>query len=169
MKFFNLLAGAGAALIIGTAVPLAWGQATEPAAPNGSTATAPLATSPTVPGEKAAPGAPGSGVSVDNPAAAGSEMNNPNAMAASGASGTGTVSSTYVHKKIDEAQAQGKDVSAARMQERMGEAALKKGMNDEAAQHFETALRSIGMTPNAPDENPGEGSSPNRAMPGAVD
>lgn len=170
MKLFNLLAGASAVLMIGSAAPLAWGQATaEPSAPGASTAIAPSAASPTVPGEKAAPGAPGSGVSMDNPSARGSEMNNPNAAAAPGTSGTETVKSAYVHKKIDEAQAQGKDVSAAQIQEHMGDAALKKGMNDEAAQHFETALRSIGVMPNAPDENPGEATSPHRAMSGAVD
>jgi hypothetical protein len=166
MKFFNLLAGAGVALMLGTAAPLAWGQATEPTAPSGSTAIAPAATSPIVPGDKAAPGAPGSGVSASNAAAAGSEMNNP---AAPNASGTEMLNANYVHKKIDQAQVQGKDVSAARMQEAMGNAALKKGMNDEAAQHFETALRSVGVMPNAPDENPGEATSPHRAMPGAVD
>jgi hypothetical protein len=79
------------------------------------------------------------------------------------------INAYYVHKKIDQAQAEGRDVGAAKMQEKMGDAALRKGMNNEAAQHFETALRSIGEMPNAPGENPGETGSPHHAMPGAVD
>jgi hypothetical protein len=159
MKLFNFVAGVGAALLVGSAAPLARGQATEPSVPSGSTAIAPAATSPTVPGEKAAPGAPGSGMShtpaMDKPAAGATQADAKNA--------------DYVHKKIADAQAKGKDVSAARMQENMGNAALKKGMNDEAAQHFETAMRSIGEMPNAPGENSGEASSPHKPMPGAVD
>lgn len=159
MKVLNFVAGVGVALMVGSSAPLAWGQATEPGMPNGSTAIAPAATSPTVPGEKAAPGAPGSGMShtpaMDKPATGGTQADVTNA--------------EYVHMKIAQAQAKGKDVSAARMQEKMGNAALKKGMNDEAAQHFETALHSIGEMPNAPGENSGEASSPHKAMPGAVD
>jgi len=159
MKLFNFVAGVGVALMVGSAAPIAWGQATEPSAPSGSTAIAPAATSPTVPGEKAAPGAPGSSMSHT------SAMDKP----AAGATQADTNSADYVHQKIADAQAKGKDVSAATMQEKMGNAALKKGMNDEAAQHFETALRSIGEMPNAPGENSGESSSPHKAMPGAVD
>jgi len=171
MKLFNYLAGAGVALMIGAAAPLAWGQATGPSMPSGSTAVAPAATSPTVPGEKAASGAPGSGMSATNPAAVpgSSAMGSPAAAAATSTSPAEMKSADYVHKKIADAQAQGKDVSAARMQEKMGTAALKKGMNDEAAQHFETALRSIGEMPNTPGQNPGEAGSEHRAMPGSVD
>jgi hypothetical protein len=79
------------------------------------------------------------------------------------------MSSGYVSQKISEAQAQGKDVRLAKAQQAMGEAALKKGMNNEAAQHFETALRSIGVMPNAPGETAGEGSSEHHKMPNAVD
>jgi hypothetical protein len=47
MKLFNFLAGACVALMIGAGATLAWGQATKPNMPNGSTAIAPAATSPT--------------------------------------------------------------------------------------------------------------------------
>ncbi len=156
MKLANCFASAGIALMLGIAVPSAWGQATGPAAP-GAAALAPAATSPTVPGEKAAPGAPGSGMSADRSMAA-----------APGSSAPDKMSADYVAKKITEAQGQGKDVTAAKAQQAMGEAALKKGMNDEAAQHFDTALRSIGVMPNAPGETAGEANSGHQAMPGAV-
>jgi hypothetical protein len=159
MKLFNFVAGIGVALMVGSAAPLAWGQVTEPSAPSASTAIAPAATSPTVPGEKAAPGAPGGEMSHT------SAMDKP----ATGATQADVGNGDYVHKKIADAEAKGMDVSAARMQENMGNAALKKGMNKEAAQHFETALRSIGEMPNVPGQNAGEANSPHKAMPGAVD
>jgi hypothetical protein len=65
----------------------------------------------------------------------------------------------YLANKIADAQAQGKDVTTAQSQEEMGKAASKKGMNDEAARHFETALRSIGVTPIGLDQDAGEGHS----------
>jgi hypothetical protein len=157
MKLVNCLASAGVALMLGIAIPPAWGQATEPAAPSAGT-VAPSAASPTVPGEKVAPGAPGSGMSAGMPMAD-----------ASGTSQSDKMSADYVATKIGEAQAQGMDVSAAKAQQAMGEAALKKGMNNEAAQHFETALRSIGVMPNAPGETAGEATSGHHKMPGAVD
>src|SRR5215471_17433496 len=132
MKLANCFASAGLALMLGVAIPCAWGQATEPGAPNAGT-VAPSATSPVVPGEKAAPGAPGSAMSAGAPAASSSQSDQ--------------MSSGYVSQKISEAQARGKDVRLAKTQQAMGEAALKKGMNNEAAQHFETALRSIGVMP----------------------
>lgn len=158
MKLINMIAGVGMAMTVGFAAPLAWGQATEPSIPSGSTAIAPAATSPTVPGDKAAPGAPGSSVGVA-PA-----IEKPT----TGASRADMTNADYVRRKIEDAQAKGKDVSAARMQEKMGDAALKKGMNDEAAQHFETALRSIGEMPNSSGSNAGEANTPHGSMPGAV-
>jgi hypothetical protein len=158
MKLFNFMAGVGVAVMLGATAPLAWGQATEPSLPSGATAIAPAATSPIVPGEKAAPGAPGSEVSPSDPAAA----------RLTGSSHAEMVNSQYVHMKIEQARAQGKDVSAARMQEQMGNAALKKGNNDRAAQHFDTALRAIGEMPSAPGEDSG-GFSPDHQMRGAVD
>lgn len=156
MKLANCFASAGIALILGIAVPSAWGQATEPAA-SGVTAVVPAATSPTVPAEKAAPGAPGSKLGA-----------NTSVDAAAGNSEADKMSADYVGKKIAAAQEQGKDVTAAKAQQAMGEAALKKGMTNEAAQHFETALRSIGVMPNAPGETAGEADSGHQAMPGAV-
>jgi hypothetical protein len=158
MKLVNCFASAGIALMLGIAVPSAWGQATESAAP-GIAAVVPAATSPIVPAEKAAPGAPGSEMSA----------NTSTSMAtAPGNSQPDKMSADYVAKKIAEAQAQGKDVTTAKVQQVMGNAALKNGMNDEAAQHFDTALRSIGIMPNAPGENASEGNSGHQAMPGAV-
>jgi len=50
----------------------------------------------------------------------------------------------------------GKDVTTAKSQEAMGKAALRKGMNDEAAQHFETAFRSIGVIPIGLNQDAGQ-------------
>jgi hypothetical protein len=171
MKLINCLAGAGIIAMLGATAPFAWCQATDPNVSNAAASIAPAATSPTVPAEKAAPGAPGSSVDSASAAAAGTAVtaNNPAEQTAAGVSNKDMINSEYVHNKIAQAQSQGKDVSAARMQEAMGDAAMKKGMSDEAAQHFETALRSIGEMPNAPGENPGEADSPHNAMPGAVD
>jgi hypothetical protein len=155
MKLANRFATAGIVLTIGLAAPLARGQMTEPGMSNGSPAIAPAATSPTVPAEKAAPGPPGSAVSADK------------SDATMGSSQEDIYTEDYVAKKIADAQLQGKDVSTAKAQEAMGEAALKKGMNDEAAQHFETALRSIGVMPNSSSSNTGESGSPHRMMPGS--
>jgi len=127
-------AGLGAIAALALAAPVAWGQINEPGVPNGTTSIAPSATSPVVPGEKAAPGAPGSGVAVP-------------AVEAGHNSAGDTLKSEYVHRKIDQAQAQGRDVSAARIQEAMGNEALRKGMEEKAADHFKTALRAVGQTP----------------------
>ncbi len=163
MKLFNIAASAAAVLALGAAAPLVWGQATEPGL-NGTTSIAPAAASPTVPGEKAAPGAPGSDASVSG----GSAANEP-----AGSAGTDDQSemmnSGYVHRKIDQAQAQGRDVSAAKMQAQMGDAAAQKGMTDEAAQHYQTALRSIGAMPPGTGDNSGQSTSSPHAARGAVD
>ncbi len=156
MKLANYFASAGIAVMLGIAVPSAWGQVTESTAP-AVAAVAPAATSPTVPAEKAAP------------RVAGSEMSaNTSIAPAPGSSQPDRMSADYVAKKIAEAQAQGKDVNTAKVQQTMGNAALKNGMNDEAEQHFDTALRSIGVIPNEPGQNASEGNSGPQAMPGAV-
>jgi hypothetical protein len=57
-------------------------------------------------------------------------------------------------------------VTAAVSQEKMGRAALHQGLSKEADQHFDTALRALGVMPNAPENAVGESSSPHAAMPG---
>ena len=74
----------------------------------------------------------------------------------------------YLAKKIAVAQAQGKDVTTAKSQEAMGKAALRKGMNDEAARHFETAFRSIGVIPIGLDQDAGDGNSEDWRMRDAI-
>jgi hypothetical protein len=150
---------AGAALVISVAAPLAYGQINEPAVPNGSTSIAPAAISPIVPGDKAAPGAPGSGVNPASPAAR---------MAAGTAAGD-ILNSAYVHRKIDQAQARGFDVSAARLQEQMGNEALKAGNKDKAAEHFETALRAVGQMPEPTVRHRAESAVPVQTTSGAIE
>jgi hypothetical protein len=159
MNLLKLFAGFGVALAIGAAAPLTYAQIAEPAVPNGTTSIAPAATSPLVPGDKAAPGAPGSGISPKSPAA---EM-------ASGSAAADVLNTQYVHKKIDQAQAQGRDVSAARVQERMGNAALRQGKKDKAAEHFETALRSVGQMPEPALRHRAESKVPVQTTSGAID
>lgn len=159
MKGWKLFVGLGAVLAIGASAPLSWGQIAEPAAPNGTTSIAPSAISPVVPGDKAAPGAPGSGVRAGSPAA---DM-------ASGTAAGDLLNSWYVHRKIDQAQAEGRDVSAARLQESMGNAALQKGMKDKAAEHFETALRSVGQMPDRTPRHSDNPGVPVSALPNAID
>jgi hypothetical protein len=155
MKLTNYVAGVGIALIVGATAPIAWGQVTEPNVINGTTTIAPAATLPTVPAEKAAPGAPGSSTDPGDPDIAGARTaaNYPAAQNAPGVSDKDMINAEYVHNKISQAQTEGRDVSAARMQEAMGDSALKNGMNDEAAQHFATALQAIGAMPAGPDES----------------
>jgi hypothetical protein len=74
----------------------------------------------------------------------------------------------YSANKIGDAQAQGKDVATAKEQEAMGKAALTKGMNDEAAQHFEAAFRSIGVIPIGLDQDAGDGNSEDQRMRDAI-
>jgi hypothetical protein len=152
MDRWNPLAGfAIAALVL--AAPPAWGQLNRPGLTNGTTSIAPSATSPIVPGDTAAPGAPGSGVTA------------PKSATESAHSQAGDLlNSNYVHKKIDQAQAEGRDVSAARIQEAMGNDALRKGMDEQAADHFKTALRAVGQMPDS--KSPG---APLQPVPGAVD
>ena len=147
MNLTKCLASIGMTLMVGLPVPLAWGQATEPRMA-GSTAGAPAATSPTVPAERVAPGVPGIPPNTPRPLGP-----------APGGSRSYAMKADYLAKKIADAQAQGKDVTTAKSQEEMGKAASKKGMNDEAARHFETALRSIGVIPIGLDQDAGEGNS----------
>jgi hypothetical protein len=72
----------------------------------------------------------------------------------------GKLSAAFVDQKIAEAKAQGYDTSAAETQEVMGQADLRKGMNDEAAQHFDAALRSVGVPPNSPGQDSGAAEAP---------
>jgi hypothetical protein len=155
MKLTKTFATAGIVLTLGLAGPMAWGQMMGPGASNGSTAVAPAATSPTVPAEKVAPGAPGIAAAADK------------SDATMGSSRSDIYTEDYVSKKIADAQFRGKDVTVAKAQEAMGEAAMKKGLNDEAAQHFETALRSIGVMPNSTGSNADETGAPHHTMPGS--
>ena len=127
MNLTKCLANIGVALMVGLAGPLAWGQATEPGMAG---SVAPAATSPTVPAERVAPGVPGV------------PPNTPSPLGPAVGSHADATKADYLAKKIAEAQAQGKDVTTAKAQEAMGNAALRKGMNDEAARHFEAASRS---------------------------
>src|SRR5260370_26527620 len=127
MKLANYLAGAGIALMLGLAAPLLWGQTTEPGLV-GSTTIAPAATSPTVPPERVAPGVPGIPANTAKPAGPGPGSFHQDAM-----------TPDYVAKQIADAGARGKDVTKAKSEEAKGNAALKKGMNDEAARHFDSA------------------------------
>jgi hypothetical protein len=123
----------------------------------GSTAVAPAATSPTVPAEQVAPGVPGIPPNTPRPLGP-----------APGSSRADVTKADYLANKIADAQAQGKDVTTAKAQEAMGKAALTKGMNDEAAQHFEAAFRSIGVIPIGLDRDAGDGNSEHQRMRDAI-
>jgi hypothetical protein len=77
----------------------------------------------------------------------------------------GAVSAAYVDQQIAMAKSRGQDTSAAESQEVMGQTALRNGLDDEAAQHFDNALRSIGVMPSWPGHNPGEAGSYHPSMP----
>jgi hypothetical protein len=70
-----------------------------------------------------------------------------------------------VEHEIMKAKADGKDVTVAEAQRRMGMTALNNGLNKEAAQHFDTALRSLGIAPKAQGQNPGEPLPGHASMP----
>jgi hypothetical protein len=136
MKLVNSLAGAGIAIMFSTA--LAWGQTIVVTAPDASTTTTTTTTTmsdaspPYVVNPNDPVQFPNGGVGMANP------------------SHEGAVKAAFVDKKIAEARAQGVDVSAAETQEIMGQADLRKGLNDEAGQHFDAALRSVGVSPRGP-------------------
>jgi hypothetical protein len=82
------------------------------------------------------------------PTEAGSGFNTP--------SQWGRANAVYVNHEIEKARANGKDVTVAQAQYKMGMTDLNKGMNREAAQHFDSALESVGVQPKAQGQNPGE-------------
>jgi hypothetical protein len=107
--------------------------------------------------------------SMNNPAVSGGAMAaNPSEQAKMGISAAAPDKAAYVNQKIAEAKAQGKDVTAAQMQARMGQAALSKGLQSEADQHFDIALRSVGATPNEPATGSGEAQAPSGEAPGSA-
>jgi hypothetical protein len=131
------------------AVPSAWGQTIEPGTGR-STVLAPAAVSPTLPAERVAPGVPG--IPPNTPKPVGPSVNGATVNARKEA---------YLSKKIADAKAHGQDVTTAKSQEALGQAALNRGMNEVAARHFKTAFRSIGVIPIGLDEDAGLGSSDN--------
>jgi len=153
MNLTKCLASVGVVLIVGLVAPAVRGQATEPGMAG---SVAPAATSPTVPAERVAPGVPGI------------PPNTPRPLGPAVGSRADATKADYLAKKIAVAQAQGKDVTTAKSQEAMGKAALRKGMNDEAARHFETAFRSIGVIPIGLDQDAGERNSEHQWMRGAI-
>ena len=135
----NWLAGAAAATLLALAPAPAWCQSTT----NTTTTTM------TVPGTPVNPNDP---VQFP-PAGPGTDSHE------------GKTKAAFVDQKIAEAKAQGQDTSVAETQEVMGQADLRKGMNDEAAQHFDAALRAVGVTPSKPEKNSGEAGSLHHPMP----
>jgi hypothetical protein len=77
----------------------------------------------------------------------------------------GKVKAAYVDQQIALAKARGEDTSAAETQEVMGQAALMHGLDTEAAQHFDAALRAVGVMPSWPEHNSGEAGSLHAPMP----
>jgi hypothetical protein len=54
----------------------------------------------------------------------------------------------------------------AENQYRVGLSALNNGLNKEAAEHFDRALRAVGVQPKVQGQNPGEPVAGHEAMPG---
>ena len=77
----------------------------------------------------------------------------------------GKVKAAYVDQQIALAKARGQDTSAAETQEIQGQSDLSRGLNTEAAQHFDAALRSIGVMPSHPQQDSGEAGSIHSSMP----
>jgi len=77
----------------------------------------------------------------------------------------GKVKAAYVDQQIALAKARGQNTSAAETQEIQGQSDLTRGLNTEAAQHFDAALRSIGVMPSHPHEDSGEAGAPHAPMP----
>ena len=151
MKFFNLLSGAGVALMVCATLALTpatgFSQTTEVYTPSVTTTrtTTTVTNAPVVnPNDPAQFPPAGSG--------------NPD-------SHQGKVNAAYVDQQIALAKERGMDTSAAENQEIMGQADLMHGLNDEAAQHFDAALRSVGIMPSWPGHNPGEAESIHHPMP----
>ncbi len=91
------------------------------------------------------------------PTHGGEGMNNP--------SQYGRANADYVRHEIAKAKADGKNVTMAENQYRSGMNALNNGLNKEAAQHFDSALRSVGVEPKTQGQNPGEALPGHPAMP----
>jgi len=72
----------------------------------------------------------------------------------------------FVAEKISEAKAKGMNTREAEAQERLAVNWLRMGENLNAAQHFDTALRSLGIQPNVQGENVGETTTAHKPMPG---
>ncbi|MGO9056617.1 MAG: hypothetical protein ACLQU2_04425 [Candidatus Binataceae bacterium] len=134
MNIMKYLTGAGVAIMLAT--PLAWSQ-TVVSVPGASTTVTTTTTAPNSPPYVVNPNDP-----VQFPAG-GVGMSN--------ASHEGGVKAAFVDQQIAAAKAEGKDVSAAETQEIQGQADLKKGLNNEASEHFDSALRSIGILANIPN------------------
>ena len=139
MKCTKYLAGAGLAIAVGFAAPLAWGQYA-PVAPSVSSTVTTTTVTTTTTARPLNPDDP-----EQFPPSAGTNSHE------------GAVKGAYVDLKIAEAKEQGRDTSAAISQSLMGRAALAKGQSDAAAQHFDAALRSVGVMPNWPGKNVGAG------------
>jgi hypothetical protein len=158
MKLTTFLAGAGLALTLSALPPVAFAQA--PASTAGNTA---------------------SSMSSSNPAG----ENNPDAsMNANASASTDTGTSNQVAPRdearqvksdLDAARAQGKDVSMANRQYRLGMRDMKKGEDSTAHNHFQEAENDLGTQQsnmgtnatgeyNAPSSNPASGNS--NSMPG---
>jgi hypothetical protein len=151
MNLAKFLAPSVVTIIIGLAPPLAWSQTNEPGMA-GSVPSAPAAASVTAPAERIAPGVTGIPPNTSMPLGH-----------APGVSAD-EMKANYLAKKIADAQAHGKDVTAAKSQEAMGNAALRKNRSDEAAWHFKTAFRSIGVTAIGLDQDAGQSNSDNQQL-----
>lgn len=77
----------------------------------------------------------------------------------------GKVKATYVDQQIALAKARGEDTSVAETQEIQGQSDLRRGLNTEAAQHFDAALRALNVMPSHPEQNSGEAGSVHSTMP----
>ncbi len=135
MKLVTFLAGAGLALTLSALPPVAFAQA--PASTAGTTS----------------PSMNSSGMAGEN---------NPNeSMGASNAASnevTPQEKANQVKSDLDAAREQGKNVSTARRQYRLGMRDMNKGKNSKALQHFEEAENDLGtqqsnMGSNATGEN----------------
>jgi len=78
----------------------------------------------------------------------------------------GRANAEYVQHEIARAKSEGKDVRMAENQYRVGLNALNNGLNKEAAEHFDSALRAVGVQPKVQGQNPGEPAAGHEAMPG---
>ncbi|SRR5579871_1483958 len=80
----------------------------------------------------------------------------------------GRANAVFVLHEIAKARADGRNVRVAEAQYGLAMNELNHGLNKEAAQHFDSALRTIGIQPNVQGENAGEPLRPHLPMPGAA-